>query len=72
MSKAYAAVSSGEVVVVLPAGSDGKLYLPDRSFSALYERPILQDSRQNAGVTKVTAYVGSTDGSAPIGKGYLI
>jgi len=72
MSKAFAAVSSGEVVVVLPADKDGNPYLPDGSFFTKYEWPILKDSSQNAGVTKVTAYVRSSDGSAPSGAGQVI
>ncbi len=72
MSKAFAAVSSGEVVVVLPGDKDGNPYLPDGSFFTLHEWPILKDSSQNAGVTKVTAYVGSSDGSAPSGAGQVI
>lgn len=72
MSKGFAAVSSGDVVVVLPAGPDGKPELPGTSFFTQYEWPILQDKNQNAGVTKVTAYVGNTDGSAPSGAGMVI
>lgn len=59
-------------MVVLPASADGKPYLPNRSFFTLYEWQILEDNSQNADVTKVTAYVDSADGSAPIGKEYLI
>lgn len=65
MSKAYAQLASGEVPVVLPANADGDPYLPEGSFFTLYEYDILKDSNQNAGVTKIIAFGGKSDKSAP-------
>lgn len=66
-SKAFALLATGEVTVVLPAGSDGKPSMPAESFFTLYEWPILQDPSQTPDITTVTAYVGNSDGSAPSG-----
>ncbi len=67
-SQAFAKIASGVVTAVLPAGSDGNVYLPAESFFTVHEYPILKDSSQNAGVTKVMGLVGSDQETPPNGQ----
>lgn len=66
-SKAFALLASGEVTAVLPAGKDGKPSKPADSYFTDYEWPILQDPKQTPDITRITAFVGNKDGSAPSG-----
>ena len=71
-SKAFAQLSSGKIVAILPAGSDGNVEFPADGLFLLYEWPILKDSSQNAGVTQVTGIVGDRQGTTPSGPGKVI
>ena len=68
-SVAFTLLATGDVTTVLPAGSDGKPSKPAESFFILYEWPILREPNLKPDITKVMAYVGNTDGSAPSGDG---